>query len=84
MNVTKPAPADKEVTKPAPAEYEVTTAREIGGRHRKLGEILTLAPGQAKYYLPPYGTGLSGPIAPKVSAKPATAQADDPADRSGA
>ena len=72
------------VKKPAPAEYEVTTAREIGGQLRQKGEIVTLVPAQAKYYLPPYGSGLAGPIVPKSPAKPATAKADDPADPSGA
>ena len=55
-------------TKTAPAEYEVTTAREIGGEHRAVGEIVTLTPRAAKYYLPPYGTGLK-PVAAKGAAK---------------
>lgn len=56
-------------TKTAPAEYEVTKAREIGGMHRAVGEIVTLTPRAAKYYLPPYGTGLK-PIGAKGAPKP--------------
>lgn len=50
------------------AQFEVTTAREIAGAWRKQGEVLNLRPGQAKYYLPPYGTGLK-PVAAKAPAK---------------
>lgn len=53
----------------AVADYEVTTAREIGGLHRAKGEIIPMTPAQAKYYLPPYGTGLK-PVAVKAAAKP--------------
>lgn len=44
--------------KTAAAEYEVTAAREIMGAHRAMGETVTMTPAQAKYYLPPYGSGL--------------------------
>ncbi|TDE34126.1 hypothetical protein [Antarcticimicrobium sediminis] len=66
-------------TKPATAEYEVIKAREIGGVHRAVGEIVTLTPRAAKYYLPPYGSGLKlggakeaskpKPVAEKPAAK---------------
>lgn len=59
--------ADQKTT--ALADYEVTQAREIGGVHCAVGETVTLTPLQAKYYLPPYGTGLK-PVAAKVAAKP--------------
>lgn len=42
----------------APADYEVVQSREIGGRWRDAGERLQMLPLQAKYYLPPHGTGL--------------------------
>lgn len=58
--------ADQKTT--APADYEVTQAREIGGVHRAVGEIVTRTPLQAKYYLPPYGTGLKAASA-KAAAK---------------
>ena len=48
-------------------DYEVTIAREIDGRYRSLGEIITMTPAQAKYYLPSHGAGLK-----PVAAKPAT------------
>ena len=51
------------------AEYEVTVAREIGGMHRAKGDIIPMTPAQAKYYHPPYGTGLK-PVAAKTEAKP--------------
>ncbi len=53
----------------APADYEVTQAREIGGLYRGKGEVIAMTPAQAKYYLPPYGTGLK-PVAGKAAAKP--------------
>lgn len=61
----------------APADYEVTQAREIGGVHRAVGETVTLKPLQAKYYLPPYGTGLKT-VAAKAAAKQ-KADAEKPA-----
>lgn len=69
--------ADQKTT--APADYEVTQAREIGGVHRTVGEIVTLTPLQAKYYLPPYGTGLQA-VAAKAAAKPKT-DAEKPAPK---
>ncbi|MEX5515718.1 hypothetical protein [Pseudophaeobacter sp. 1A09344] len=66
-------------SKPAPADYEVTQAREIGGVHRTVGETVTLTPLQAKYYLPPYGTGLKAAAA-KAAAKP-KADAEKPATK---
>lgn len=62
--------------KTASADYEVTQAREIGGVHRAVGEPIKMMPAQAKYYLPPYGTGLK-PVAAKL-AKP-KADAEKPA-----
>lgn len=68
--------ADQKTT--APADYEVTQAREFGGVHRDVGEIITMTPLQAKYYLPPCGMGLKAAAArvaaqPKLDAgKPAT------------
>lgn len=53
----------------APADYEVTQAREIGGLYREKGEVIAMTPAQAKYYLPPYGTGLK-PVPAKAAAKP--------------
>lgn len=41
-----------------PVDYEVTKAREIQGVHRAVGETISMAPKQAKYYLPPHGAGL--------------------------
>lgn len=66
-------------TKTAPADYEVTQSREIGGVHRAVGETVTLMPLQAKYYLPPYGTGLKAAAA-KAGAKPKT-DAEKPAPK---
>lgn len=63
------------------ADYEVTQAREIGGVHRALGEVVTLTPLQAKYYLPPYGTGLKA-VAAKAAAEP-RADAEKPATKGG-
>lgn len=45
----------------APAEYEVMQSREIAGLYRKKGETVFLTLRQAKYYLPPYGSGLKTP-----------------------
>lgn len=56
-------------TKIEQAEYEVTTAREIGGAWRNEGETVRLTERQAKYYLPPFGSGLK-PVA-KGNTKPA-------------
>lgn len=39
-------------------EYRVTQARELYGAWREKGDVLSLTQEQAKYYLPPYGTGL--------------------------
>ncbi|WOI34774.1 hypothetical protein R1T40_08620 [Tritonibacter scottomollicae] len=66
-------------SKPAPADYEVTQAREIGGVHRAVGETVTLTPLQAKYYLPPYGTGLKA-VAAMGAAKSKT-DAEKPATK---
>lgn len=38
--------------------YEVTEARFIAGQHQKVGAELKLGTAQAKYYLPPHGSGL--------------------------
>ncbi len=52
-------------------EYEVTHSREIDGTFRKAGETVQLRPAQAKYYLPPYGTGLKAlDVAPPVPKSP--------------
>lgn len=51
------------------AEYEVMQSRDIAGLYRKAGEIVTLTPAQAKYYLPPHGTGLK-PVAAASAPKP--------------
>ncbi|MBQ4826557.1 hypothetical protein J4729_18700 [Leisingera sp. HS039] len=59
--------------KTALADYEVTQAREIGGVFRGKGEVLPMTARQAKYYLPPYGSGLK-PVAGKSASKP---KADD-------
>ncbi|AUQ89401.1 MULTISPECIES: hypothetical protein [Phaeobacter] len=44
--------------KTALADYEVMQDREIGGVFRSKGEVLPMTARQAKYYLPPYGSGL--------------------------
>jgi hypothetical protein len=46
----------------AQADYEVTVAREIGGVFREAGDPVSMMRRQAKYYLPPHGTGLQ-PVA---------------------
>ena len=69
--------ADQKTT--ALADYEVTQAREIGGVHRAVGETVTMTPAQAKYYQPPYGTGLKA-AASKAAAKP-KADAEKPATK---
>lgn len=68
-------------TKTAPADYEVTQSREIGGAYRAAGETITMMPVQAKYYLPPYGTGLKAaatkaPTKPKADAEKAATKGD--------
>lgn len=51
--------ADKKQTNPTGLKrYRVTEARFILGQWRKPDEILNLMPQQAKYYLPPMGSGL--------------------------
>ncbi|MBB5515767.1 hypothetical protein FHS89_001787 [Rubricella aquisinus] len=60
-------------------DYEVIIAREIGGVSRPVGACLAMTPAQAKYYLPPYGTGLKlkpsgGQRAAKVPASDTTAE----------
>ena len=50
----------------ARVDYIVTQTRQIAGQHRKEGEMISMSPAQAKYYLPPYGSGLK-------LAKPASA-----------
>ncbi len=69
--------ADQKTT--TQADYEVTQAREINGVHRAVGETVTMTPAQAKYYMPPYGTGLKL-AASRVSAKPS---ADKPTIKGG-
>lgn len=69
--------ADQKTT--ALADYVVTQAREIGGVHRAIDETVALTPLQAKYYLPPYGTGLKAAGA-KAAAKP-KADAEKPATK---
>ncbi|KPD11563.1 hypothetical protein [Phaeobacter sp. 11ANDIMAR09] len=64
--------------KTALADYEVTQAREIGGVFRSKGEVLPMTVQQAKYYLPPYGSGLK-PVAGKGAAKPKADDAKPPA-----
>jgi hypothetical protein len=66
-------------TKTAPVDYEVTQSREIGGVYRTAGESITMIPAQAKYYLPPYGTGLKA-AATKAATKP-KADAEKPASK---
>jgi hypothetical protein len=66
-------------TKTATADYEVTQPREIGGVYRAAGEVITMMPAQAKYYLPPYGAGLK-PAAAKAATKP-KADAEKPATK---
>jgi len=39
-------------------EYEVTEDRVILGVHRKIGDVVDMLPGQAKYYTNPIGSGL--------------------------
>ena len=39
-------------------KFEVTEARFIGGARRSVGETVEMTERQAKYYKPPYGTGL--------------------------
>ena len=39
-------------------EYEVVQAREVLGVWRKEGEVVSMSPRQAQYYLQPYGWGL--------------------------
>lgn len=43
----------------AAKQYKVTQAREISGAYRQKGEILSMHPLAAKYYMPPLGTGLA-------------------------
>jgi hypothetical protein len=54
------AKGQKPVSKPVsePVDYEVMQAREIQDVWRAVGETVTLQPKAAKYYLPPYGSGL--------------------------
>ena len=54
------AKGQKPVSKPVSkaVDYEVTQAREIQDVWRGVGETVTLQPKAAKYYLPPYGSGL--------------------------
>ena len=40
-------------------DYVVTESREIAGTWRQAGEPLSMTERQAKYYLPPYGSGLA-------------------------
>ncbi|KPU83621.1 hypothetical protein JI58_08385 [Marinosulfonomonas sp. PRT-SC04] len=47
-------------------DYEVTETRFIGGLHRAVGDLVSMTEKAAKYYLPPYGTGLKVPGARKV------------------
>lgn len=42
-------------------KYEVTKARYIAGLYCKVGDPVTMSAKAAKYYLPPYGTGLKVP-----------------------
>lgn len=70
--------ADQKST--APADYDVTRPREIGGIHRSVGETVTMMPAQAKYYLPPYDTGLNAAVTRAAKRK---ADADKPAAGGG-
>jgi hypothetical protein len=63
---------------PATADYEVTRAREINGVWRKIGERVPLTEAQAKYYLPPMGSGLK-PVAAKPEKPKPAAKTDAPA-----
>jgi len=42
-----------------PIDYRVTKTREIAGQYRKEGDPVSLLPAQAKYYMAPYGVGLT-------------------------
>lgn len=57
--------------KTALAEYKVLQAREIDKSFRGAGETVMLSPQQAKYYLPPLGSGLE-----PVAAGPSKARSD--------
>lgn len=57
-------------------EYEVTCAREIAGQFRKVGDRIHMTPLEAKYYLPPHGSGLQ--IAATAKPKPTQRSGDKP------
>ncbi|MBR9651914.1 hypothetical protein [Thalassovita aquimarina] len=69
----------------APQDYEVTQGREIAGAYREAGETVSLTPAQAKYYLPPCGSGLKpAGGAPSGDAKPDAEKAATKARKSDA
>ncbi|WP_068305292.1 hypothetical protein [Pararhodobacter sp. CCB-MM2] len=53
---------------PQKVDFEVTIARQINGAWCEAGTRVSLFPAQAKYYLPPFGTGLKA-VAVKVAGK---------------
>lgn len=57
-------------------DYEATEARFIGGQHRAVGDPVKMSEKAAKYYLPPYGTGLK--LAKKSARKEKVGGLDDP------
>ena len=60
----------KETKGQKPVEYEVTQAREIQDVWREVGETVSMQPKAAKYYLPPYGSGLRLKEASASAAEP--------------
>lgn len=64
-------------------EFVVTQTREIAGQWREKNARVLLSEQAAKYYLPPYGSGLARPKAKRASATPiaaVTEEADEEAD----
>ena len=59
--------------------YEVTEERFIGGQHRKVGEPVQMTERAAKYYVPPYGTGLK--LAAPLRVQTATQAETKPAEK---
>jgi len=60
-------------------DYEVTEVRFINGQHRTVGEKVQMTERAAKYYVPPYGTGLK--LVSEHQAKPGAKVGGKPADK---
>jgi hypothetical protein len=76
-------PATNSTSAVSAAEYAVTVSREIGGAWREAGTVVRLTAAQAKYYLPPFGTGLAPGVDAASDRRPSPVPSPAPAAAEG-